>query len=96
MDSSQCTALSFWDDIQLIIPFMLGVLFFRFCIPRRHASGCEAADVVPTQLSKKEMSMYDDDDDELVSTTAGSDTDELSEDLCASSSSMSTIVGETR
>lgn len=95
MDSAQCMqALSFWDDIQLIIPFMLGVLFFRFCIPRRHASGCEAADVVPTQFSKKEM--FDDDDDELVSTTAGSDTDELSDDLGASSSSISTLVGETR
>jgi len=95
MDSAQCMqALSFWDDIQLIIPFILGVLFFRFCIPRRPASGFETADVVQTQFSKKEM--CDDDDDELVSTTAGSDTDELSEDLSASSSSVSAILVETR
>jgi hypothetical protein len=86
-------ALSFWDDIQLIIPFILGVLFFRFCIPRRPASGFETADVVKTQFSKKEMF---DDDDELVSTTAGSDTDEQSEDLSASSSSVSAILVETR
>jgi len=95
MDSSQCMqAMSFWDDIQLIIPFILGVLFFRFCIPRRPTRGCATEDVFPQQFSKKEM--FDDYDDELVSTTAGSDTDELSEDLSVSSSSIATFVGGTR
>jgi len=91
MDSSQCMqALSFWDDLQLIIPFILGVLFFRFCIPRRQARVCEAEDVCPMYLAKKEMV----DDDELVSTAAGSDTDEPSEDVgtySRQSSSISTI-----
>jgi len=72
--------LSLWDDIQLIIPFILGVLFFRFCVPRWHASSREAEDVFPHRFSKKDMV----DDDELVSTEAGSDTDEPSEDLSVS------------
>jgi hypothetical protein len=82
-------ALSFWDDLQLIIPFVLGVLFFRFCVPRRQARVCEEEDVcdIYFRVAQKEKELAD--DDELVSTAAGSDTDESSSEDLVSSASLS-------
>jgi len=87
MSVDECAQVGLWDDVFLVIPFVLGVLFFHFVCPRRPAAGsCSAlaAEEEPTGavvVMGKGLGKGFDEDDASVSTAEGSDSDR--EDLRA-------------
>jgi hypothetical protein len=80
MTVDECSQVGFWDDVFLVIPFLLGVVFFHFVCPRRPARGsCSAlaAEEEPTGavvVMGKSMKDFEEDLDS-VSTAEGSDSD---------------------
>jgi len=81
MTVDECAQVGFWDDVFLVIPFLLGVVFFHFVCPRRPARGsCSAlaAEEEPTGavvvMGKSSTKTFEEDLDS-VSTAEGSDSD---------------------
>jgi len=84
MTVDECAQVGFWDDVFLVIPFLLGVVFFHFVCPRRPASGsCSAvaAEEEPTGAVVVMAKAAREEDVASVSTAEGSDSDR--EDLRA-------------